>query len=102
MKFKLEIPKGRIKVIPIAEGESIEQKMFRVSNSKEPIDNIAPLIYTEKKDGVLPQYDHRTDRFEQARIATDRVHSTRAAMAKKAAEAAIQEIKEGKTPQGEA
>lgn len=102
MKYKLEIPKGRIKVIPIAEGESIEQKMFRVSNSKEPIDNIAPLIYTEKKDGVLPQYDHRTDRFEQARMATDRVHATRVAIANKAAQAAIEEIKKGKTPEGEA
>lgn len=73
--------------------------MRKVVNNNEPIDNVAPLIYTDKKDGVLPQYDHRTDRFEIARQATDRVAATRAAMAKaaqEAAEKAAQEAKEGK------
>lgn len=95
MKWKLKYPMGRITVKPIAEGESIEQKMFRVTTSKEPIDNVAPLIYTERKDGVLPQYDHRTDRFEIARQAKDRVQATRAAMIK----AAIEEIDRQKQEQ---
>lgn len=48
------------------QGETIEQKIDRIVNNKEPIKDGAPLIYTERKDGVLPQYDIRTDRFEVA------------------------------------
>ena len=47
--------------------------MFRVTNSNEPIDNTAPLLYTERKDGVLPQYDIRTDRWAMAMAAMDKV-----------------------------
>lgn len=52
-------------------GETIEQKVNRILNNKEPIKDGAPLIYTERKDGVLSQYDPRTDRFELALEATD-------------------------------
>lgn len=55
------------------EGESIEKKMRRVTENNEPIDNTAPLIYTEKKDGVLPQYDIRTDRWDVALEAMDKI-----------------------------
>lgn len=48
------------------EGETIEAKMRRIENNKEPISDSAPVIYTERKDGVLPQYDIRTDRFDIA------------------------------------
>ncbi len=46
--------------------ETIEQKIERVIYSGEPIDTTAPIIYTEKKDGVVAAYDIRTDRFEIA------------------------------------
>lgn len=55
------------------EGISIERKLERVINSNEPIDNTAPIIYTERKEGVLPQYDVRTDRFDIAMKAMDKV-----------------------------
>lgn len=32
------------------------------------------ITYTERKDGVLPEYDIRTDRFEVAREAQDRLN----------------------------
>lgn len=48
------------------EGEALETKIERMVNNKEPIKNEAPLIYTERKDGVQPGYDIRTDRFEVA------------------------------------
>lgn len=48
------------------EGETIEQKVARVTLNKEPIKDGAPLIYTDRKDGVQAQYDIRTDRFEIA------------------------------------
>lgn len=87
---------------PEKEGESIEELMRKASNSKEPIENVAPMIYTDRKDGVLPQYDYRTDRFEIAREATDRVHATRAAAAKKAMEADAKKAAEEGKPAGEA
>ena len=55
------------------EGISIERKLERVINSNEPIDNTAPIIYTERKEGVLPQYDVRTDRFDIAMKAMNKV-----------------------------
>lgn len=47
-------------------GETIEEKVRRIVNNKEPITDGAPLIYTERKDGVQPAYDIRTDKFEPA------------------------------------
>lgn len=53
------------------EGESIEEKMERVINNNEPIEDGAPIIYTERKDGVQAEYNIRTDRFDLAVDATD-------------------------------
>lgn len=47
-------------------GESIEEKVKRILSNKENITDGAPLIYTERKDGVQPSYNIRTDRFEVA------------------------------------
>lgn len=46
------------------------------SNSME--DGVFPTIYTEKKDGVLPEYDIRTDRFEVAIDAIDKINQSAA------------------------
>lgn len=46
------------------------------SNSME--DGVFPTIYTEKKDGVLPEYDIRTDRFEVAINAIDKINQSTA------------------------
>ena len=48
------------------EGETIEQKVMRITENNEPIEDGAPIIFTARKDGVLPAYDVRTDRFEIA------------------------------------
>lgn len=58
------------------EGETIEEKVNRITNNKEPIKDGAPLIYTERSKGVEPQYDIRTDRFEIAIEAMDKVSAT--------------------------
>lgn len=47
-------------------GEAIEQKIQRMVRTKEPIKDNAPLIYTNRKDGVIPIYDPRTDKWEMA------------------------------------
>lgn len=63
------------------QGESIEDKVKRLMLNKEPIKDGAPIIYTEKKDGVDPAYNIRTDRFELATEAMDKVN--RSFMAKR-------------------
>lgn len=55
------------------EGETIEEKVRRILKTNEPIADIAPRIYTERKDGVLPEYNIKTDRFEVAIEAMDKV-----------------------------
>lgn len=47
-------------------GETIEQKVHRIVNNREPITDGAPVIYTDRKDGVIPTYDIRTDNWELA------------------------------------
>lgn len=55
------------------EGETIETKVERIMNNKEPITDGAPTIYTERKEGVIPEYDIRTDRFDHALDMTDSI-----------------------------
>lgn len=45
------------------EGENIETKARRITENNEPITDGAPIIYTEKKDGVRPEFDIRTDKW---------------------------------------
>lgn len=65
--------KGRLKSIEIYEGESIETKCARILQNKEPITDTAPIIYTAKEDGILPAYNIRTDRFDIAMDAYDKI-----------------------------
>ena len=41
-------------------------------------DGVFPTIYTEKKDGVQPEFDIRTDRFEVAIDAVDKINQAAA------------------------
>ena len=56
------------------EGETIEAKVRRVVNNKEPITDGAPLVYQEAKEGVQPAYDIRADKWDIATDAMDKVH----------------------------
>ena len=47
-------------------GEPIEIKIARLLSQEEPIKDQVPLIYTERKTGVNPEYNIRTDRFMKA------------------------------------
>lgn len=66
------------------EGETIEKKLRRVVNNKEPITDGAPIVYTERKDGVLPEYNIRTDKWDLAIEAMDVAHKTEIAKRKAA------------------
>ena len=48
---------------PLVEGEPIEVKVRRLLTAKEPIKDGAPLIFTERKDGVNAAYNIRTRRI---------------------------------------
>lgn len=64
------------------EGESIEEKIERITQTNEPITDGAPIIFTEKKDGVKPEYDIRTDKWDLAQSAMDKVNGTKIAKSK--------------------
>ena len=49
--------------LPTYEGEDIETKVKRITENNEPISDGAPVTYTEKKDGVRPEFDIRTDKW---------------------------------------
>lgn len=53
--------------------DSLERKLERILTTGEKIEATAPMIYTEKADGVQPAYDIRTDRFEIAQDAKDKI-----------------------------
>lgn len=61
------------------EGELLEHKVARITQNKEPITDGAPIIYTERKDGVRPDYNIRTDRWDIAIDAMDKVNKSKIA-----------------------
>ena len=64
------------------EGESIENKVRRITENNEPITDGAPIIYTNREDGVLPAYNIRTDRWDVAQAAMDAVNQANLAKSK--------------------
>lgn len=64
------------------EGESIETKVRRITENNEPITDGAPIIYTNREDGVLPAYNIRTDRWDIAQAAMDAVNQANLAKSK--------------------
>lgn len=64
------------------EGESIENKVRRITENNEPITDGAPIIYTNRDDGVLPAYNIRTDRWEIAQAAMEAINQANLAKSK--------------------
>ena len=77
------------------EGETIEQKVMRITENNEPITDGAPIIFTARKDGVLPAYDVRTDRFEIAIDGMDYVAKSNLARRKDYLNALENDAKDG-------
>lgn len=59
------------------EAEPMEVKLRRATEEKKPIEAVAPMIYTEKSKGVIPEYDIRTDRFELAQAAMEKLNTVK-------------------------
>lgn len=94
MKTKIKRYKSNFLNDSLEKGESIEEKMRRVTTSNEPIENVAPMLYTERKDGVLPETDIRTDRFE---IAQEAMGAVEKSITAKREEQAAQQTQEQQT-----
>lgn len=50
-------------------GESIEIKVRRTMEAGTPVEAISPMVYTERKDGVRPDTNIRTDKWDIAQKA---------------------------------
>ena len=61
-----------------AEPREVKLRKIISGESSSMEDGVFPTIYTEKKDGVLPEYDIRTDRFEIAIDAIDKINKSTA------------------------
>lgn len=61
-----------------AEPREVKLRKIISGESSNMEDGVFPTIYTEKKDGVQPEYDIRTDRFEVALDAIDKINKSAA------------------------
>jgi hypothetical protein len=91
-KYKARYRVSQLTSVEVVEGEPIEHKIERVVSNKEPITDGAPSIFTERKDGVVAAYNIRTDRWEVASEAMDKVSGS--IQAKRDAKGAVSKPKE--------
>lgn len=57
----------------IYEGEPIEKKCARIIENNEPITDGSPLVFTKRADGVRPEFNIRTDKWDIAQEAMEKV-----------------------------
>lgn len=67
---------SKINVNQSREGKTIETQIEAMVNNKEKIGIDLPIIYTPKNEGVLSAYNIRTDRFEIALDAMDKINKS--------------------------
>lgn len=77
---KVKHQNGSIKVNNSTEGETMETMVERMVYGNEPIEGGSELIYTQAKDGVVPSYNHRADKFE---IAIEQAENTNKSLSAK-------------------
>lgn len=69
-KYKMYKPNKQketsLSINKCTEGETIQTKVSRITNNKEPIKDGAPRLYTSREEGVRHEMDIRTDKFEVA------------------------------------
>lgn len=78
--IKMEIKHDtKLRVNTSYEAKTLEDTMEELTTLKQPVEATSPIIYTDRKDGVRPEYDIRTDRWEIAQEAMDYVSKTKIA-----------------------
>lgn len=73
MEWKLNEKHAEIERMEDFIGESIEDKVRRVTTTGEPIEDSAPIIFQERKEGVNKAYDIRADKWDMAQEALDKI-----------------------------
>lgn len=99
MKRGIKLTPGQITVDLTLDGESIEDFLRKQKESKTPIQATANIGYSERKDGVLPMYDIRTDKWNIFQSEQHRVYADTFAQMQKEINDAAQN---GEIPIGEA
>lgn len=59
------------------EGESIEEKVARITENNEPITDGAPIVYTKRSEGIKPEFDIRTDKWALAQEKMEKVNGAK-------------------------
>ena len=62
----IKMPKTKIRVNNSVEGELFEHYIKKIKTSKEPIRDVSPIIYDERKNSINPDCDIRTDKWDFA------------------------------------
>lgn len=73
-KIRVNSFKGLMTEEPII-GISIEGKVRQMMDQNEPITDAVPMIYTSKEDGVKPEYDIRTNKWDYAIDAMNEINN---------------------------
>lgn len=68
--------KSRIVGVKTYEAEPLTAEIARLIEQKTPIKAVSPIIYTERRDGVKPEFDIRTDRWEIAETMMGHKHKS--------------------------
>lgn len=89
---------GMIKMID--PGETLIKKCQRILDEGEPLTDGAPMIYTPKQAGVKPECNVRTDKWDIAMKAMDRVNNHKLTEYLKKGEAEAPRTAESQTEEG--
>lgn len=77
MKKKFLNITNKMNSIKPYEGESIEEKVARITENNEPITDGAPIVYTKRSDGIKPEFDIRTDKWALAQEKMEKVNGAK-------------------------
>ena len=85
----------------INEGETLIKKIQRILDENEPLTDGAPMIYTPKEAGVRADCNIRSDKWEIAMNAIDKVNNYKLSQYLKKGEAETPNVDEKKAEKGE-
>lgn len=74
-KLLIRPTKTDITTKPLKNGEPMEAKVRRILNNDEPITDGIQEAYTEREEGVRPEFDARTDKWDIAIEATEKAQN---------------------------
>ena len=72
--------KHNMQSVKLYEAESIEEKVRRIVNECEPIEDGAPIIFQERIDGVKPEFGYRDWETDRKSTRLNSSHSAKSRM----------------------